>query len=96
MAKKKPAVSWPYLSFGSARRNDNGTFLHDARIPLKVSNNSKVKEISWYFNGKQIEHEGDHHYTLRESGTLEAHLYMEDGSTLVLCKTITISAMTSK
>lgn len=96
MTKKKPAVSWPYLSFGSARRNDNGTFLHDARIPLKVSNNSKVKEISWYFNGKQIEHEGDHHYTLRESGTLEAHLYMEDGSTLVLCKTITISAMTSK
>lgn len=96
MTKKRPVVTWPYLSFGSARRNQNGTFLHDSRIALKVNNMHGVKEIEWFFNGKKIEHEGDHYYTLKESGTLEAHLFMEDGSTQVLCKSITISAMTAQ
>ena len=96
MTKKKPAVKWPYLNFGSVSRNNNGTFLKDSRITLKVNNMKGVAEIGWYFNGKEIEHEGDHYYTLSESGTLEARLLMEDGQTMILCKTITISAMSAQ
>lgn len=95
MTKKKPVVTWPFMSFGNnAKRNNNGTFLYNSRIPLKVSNCSDVQEIEWLFNGRKIEHDGDHYYTLSESGTLEARLHMQDGSTLVLVKTITLSAMT--
>ena len=94
MTKKQPAVSWPYLNFGSAKRNSNGTFVEGTRIPLKVNNSKGIRSISWQFNGKPISHEGDFYYTLEESGSLEAHIIMEDGQEEILVKSIKTSAMT--
>ena len=94
MTKKQPVVSWPYMNFGSAQRNSNGTFVIGTRIPLKINNIQGISSISWMFNGKPIKHEGDFYYTLKESGSLEAHIIMEDGQEEILVKEITTSAMT--
>jgi hypothetical protein len=96
MTKKQPVVNWPYLNFGSAKRNNNGTFVTGTRIPLKVNNSKGIRSISWMFNGKPVTHEGDYYYTLKESGSLEAHIIMEDGQEEVLIKKITTSSMTSQ
>ena len=94
MTKKQPVISWPYISFGSAKRNSNGTFITGTRIPLKVNNSKLIEEISWKFDGTPITHEGDYYFTLDRSGILSAHIYMEDGEEIVLVKEITTSAMT--
>ena len=94
MTKKQPSADWPFLSFGSAKRNNNGTFVIGTRIPLKVNNSKGIRSISWKFNGQAITHEGDHYLTLKDSGILEAHVTMEDGQELILIKNITTSAMT--
>lgn len=94
MTKKQPAADWPFMSFGSAQRNNNGTFVIGTRIPLKVNNCKNIRRISWKFNGKTITHEGDHYLTLEDSGTLEAHIIMEDGHEEILVKNIITSAMT--
>ena len=94
MTKKQPVISWPYISFGSAKRNSNGTFITGTRIPLKVNNSRLIEEISWEFDGTPITHEGDYYFTLDRSGILSAHIYMEDGEEMVLVKEITTSAMT--
>lgn len=91
MTKKTPAVDWPYIFFGSAKRNDDGTFLPDTRIPLKVYNISGAKEIRWTFDDEPIQTEGDCYYTLPGSGILKAHIYWEDGREEILMKEITIS-----
>ena len=93
MTKKKPVVDWPYISFGSVKRNNNGTFITGTRIPLKVNNYKDIKEVHWYFDGEAINHEGDHYFTLSNSGTLKAYIYMKDGTEEVLVKEITTSAM---
>ena len=94
MTKKQPSADWPFLSFGSAKRNNNGPFVIGTRIPLKVNNSKGIRSISWKFNGQAITHEGDHYLTLKDSGILEAHVTMEDGQELILIKNITTSAMT--
>lgn len=96
MTKKAPSVIWPYIYFGNARRNSNGTFLFDSRIPLKVYNAARAKEISWSFNDKEITAEGDNYFSLPGSGVLVARIIWEDGSEEKLMKEITISTMTIK
>ena len=91
MTKKAPAVEWPYIFFGSAVRNNNGTFRSDSRIPLKVYNASEAKEIRWTYNDASIQAEGDHYFTLPGSGTLKAHIFWEDGTEEILMKEIRIS-----
>ena len=83
MTKKKPAIEWPYITFGSV--NTKGT-----RVPLKINNAGEAKNILWFFNRQPITHEGDYYYTLTESGTLKAHVYMDDGQEFILIKEISI------
>ena len=92
MTKKQPAVSWPYISFGSLKTKQAAEvgLVVGSRIPLKVNNTKGVKDILWFFNGQPVTHEGDHYYTLTESGTLEVHLYMDDGQEYILIKEINI------
>ena len=103
MTKKQPAVSWPYISLGSRKttktaefmamdyQEDNkGRFEAGSRIPFKINNTNGVKDILWFFNRQPVTHEGDYYYTLTESGTLEAHLYMNDGQVYILIKEINI------
>ena len=94
MTKKQPVVEWPYISFGTVKRNNNGTFVKGSKIPLKVINCRNIKEIFWSFDGVDITPEGDMYYTLNKSGVLQAYIYMEDGAEIILVKEITTSAMT--
>lgn len=96
MTKKQPVVSWPYIYVSNRFRNSNGTFLFDARIPLKTYNTREAANIRWTFNGEEIQTESDHYYTLEESGELQAHITWEDGSTDILSKFIKLSPMTAQ
>lgn len=107
MTKKQPAVSWPFITFGSVKPGTRGEFMarsevsvpnssayaSGTRIPLKINNGQDAKSILWFFNRQPITHEGDYFYTLIESGTLEAHIYMEDGQEYILVKELTVSDM---
>ena len=91
MTKKKPKVDWPYIHFGTAARNTDGTFPEGARIPLKVLNASDAVQVIWTFNGREISHEGDFYHTLTHSGTLRAQIIRKDGSEDIVIKEITIA-----
>ena len=93
MTKKAPTFNWPYMHFGKARRNTNGTFLHDSRIPLKVINAQDAVEIRWTFNDQEIRTDGDHYYSLTGDGVLKAHITWKDGSEDVVVKEITIAPL---
>jgi len=93
MTKKQPVVDWPYIFFGRTRRNSNGTFLYDSRIPLKVYNSGDAREIRWTFNDQEITAEGDHYFSLPGDGVLKAHIVWEDGTEDILTKEINISPM---
>ena len=103
MTKKKPAVSWPYITFGATTpatkkaafegsdlMTGNGVYENGSRIPLKINNAKGSKNILWFFNRQPITHEGDFYYTLTESGTLKAQVYMEDGQEIIIVKEILV------
>lgn len=94
MTKKRPSVRWPYIFFGNTRRNSNGTFLYDSKIPLKVYNASHARQITWTFNDKEISAEGNNYFSLPGSGILKVHIIWEDGSEEILMKEINIAPMT--
>ena len=95
MTKKQPAVTWPFISFGSTQRNSDGTFEKGTRIPLKVNNSRDIIDIVWSFNNEVVP-KGDYYLTLTEDGTLEAHIYMKDGCEEILTKEIRTSPTSVK
>lgn len=90
MTKKAPVVGWPYMHFGNARRNIDGTFPQGARIPLKVINAGDAAQIIWTFDDREIHADGDFYYELESSGTLKAHIIWNNGSEDLVVKEITI------
>ena len=95
MTKKQPAVTWPFINFGSAQRNSDGTFEKGTKIPLKVNNSRDIIDIVWSFNNEVVP-KGDYYLTLTEDGTLEAHIYMKDGCEEILTKEIRTSPTSVK
>ena len=95
MTKKQPAVTWPFINFGSAQRNSDGTFEKGTKIPLKVNNSRDIIDIVWSFNNEVVPR-GDYYLTLTEDGTLEAHIYMKDGCEEILTKEIRTSPTSVK
>lgn len=95
MTKKQPAVTWPFISFGSAQRNSDGTFAEGTRIPLKINNSRDIINIVWSFNDEVVP-SGDHYMTITEGGNLEAHIYMKDGCEEILTKEIRTSPTSVK
>lgn len=95
MTKKQPAVTWPFISFGSAQRNSDGTFAEGTRIPLKINNSRDIINIVWSFNDEVVPG-GDHYMTITEGGNLEAHIYMKDGCEEILTKEIRTSPTSVK
>lgn len=107
MTKKQPSVSWPFITFGSVKTGTRGEFMANVtedshqnsaydkgtRIPLKINNSQDAKSILWFFNRQPISHEGDYFYTLNESGTIEAHIYMEDGQEFILVKELKVEEL---
>ena len=91
MTKRMPSSSWPYIYLGSMKRNSDGSFEAGAKCPLRVYGAAGAAEIRWEFNGKPIKREGDGYFTLKESGTLQATVFWEDGSTDKVMKNIIIS-----
>jgi hypothetical protein len=91
MTKKTPPVEWPYIFFGAAKRNNDGSFLPGTKIPLKVYNIEEAKAVRWTFDDEPIQVEGDCYYTLPHSGVLKAHIFWEDGRVEILMKEMTIS-----
>jgi hypothetical protein len=91
MTKRNPPIIWPYIYFGSADRNIDGTFPAGSRIPLKVYNASSAAEIIWSFNGTRISHEGDGYYTLTRNGSLKVEVIWEDGSRDITVKEIKVT-----
>ena len=90
MTGRAPETDWPYIHLGSVRRNDDGTFPSGTRLPLRVYNATDSEQVTWYFNGKEITHDGSGYYPVANSGTLKAVVYWEDGSTDTIVKEIMI------
>lgn len=90
MTKRAPSVKWPYIYFGSAERNSDGTFAEGSRIPLRIYNTAGAAGITWYFEGEKVSHDGDGYFTLPSSGTLKATVEWEDGSADIITKEIII------
>lgn len=91
MTKRMPTVKWPYIYLGSMERNSDGTFPSGSRHPLRVYGATGAEQIIWYFNGKEIKHDGDGYFTIPGDGTISASVYWEDGSIDMISKEITIS-----
>lgn len=91
MTKKQPEDGMPYIYFGDAGRNDDGTFRTGSKIPLKVFNASGAKSVRWELDGSEIRVDKDFYYTLPSSGTLTARVCWEDESEDVIIKKIRIS-----
>lgn len=90
MTGRAPGVEWPYIYLGSVRRNSDGSFPPETRLPLRAYNATDAAQITWYFDGKAITHDGSGYYTVNSSGTLKAVIQWEDGSTDTIVKEITI------
>lgn len=91
--KKSSGFEYPYIDFGKAVRNSDGTFPQGSRIPLKVGNAKGAADIRWTFRGEDIEPEGDYYHTLIGSGILKAYITWEDGSEDIIYKVITVSTL---
>jgi len=91
MTKRQPAVQWPYIYLSSVSRNDDGTFAKGAKLPLVIYNAAEAAEISWEYNGKPINRQGDGYYSVMESGILKAHVIWDDGAEDTIIKEIIVT-----
>ena len=91
MTKRMPSVKWPYIYFGNAERNADGSFPKGARLPLRIYGATGAAEIGWTFNDMPISVGGDGYYTLKTGGILEAIIFWEDGSVDKVMKEIRIT-----
>ena len=80
----------PFIYMRNAARNDDGSFPHDSRLPLRVYNAMEAIMIEWSFNEKPISPGQDGFWHLTGSGTLKARLHYPDGSTDVIAKELTV------
>mgnify|MGYP002625192419 CR=1 FL=1 len=88
--KRLSAGSYPYIFFGKAERNADGTFPTGVQIPLKVYNIGKLATVQWTFNNAIISTSQSGYYTITKSGTLRADVSMSDGTLDVIIKEITV------
>ena len=93
MTKRNQGIDCPYIYLVNVKRAEEGTFPMGAKLPLKLFNAHKAKEIRWTFNGSPIEVEADCYYTVTCKGTLRAHVLWEDGSEEIVLKEINIGEL---
>jgi M6 family metalloprotease-like protein len=89
ITRKKPAVSWPFI-YLSSYSEDDGTFIRNSRIPLRVNNATDAEEVRWTFDGKAVDSK-DGYFTITDAGELKAYVTWKDGSTEVIMKEIVIA-----
>ena len=90
MTKKQEDGVMPYIYFGDASRNDDGSFQRGTIIPLRVYNSSDAVSVKWSFDGSTVKRDDDLHYRLIKSGVLKAYITWEDGSEEVIIKNIKV------
>ena len=82
---------YPYIYLKNVKRNPDGTFPADSRLPLRVYNAVGAENVSWTFNGKLVAPGPDGYYHIEKSGVLKAAVSWEDGSVDMVVKNITVS-----
>ena len=90
MTKRRQSADYPYIYIANVERTENNAFPIGARLPLKLFNAQKAKEIKWTFNGNPISPAADCYYTITRKGTLRAHVIWEDGSEDIIMKEINV------
>ena len=81
---------YPFIYLNSAERDSSGKFVSGTKIPLRVYNARNVAKVEWYFGDKSISSALTGYYTVTSSGELKAIVYYEDGSSDIICKTVTV------
>ena len=86
----KRTTVYPFIYLYNVTRNDDGTFPRGSKFPLRLFNAYDAEEIVWTMDGKEIATDGSGYYTPESSGTMQAEIYYEDGSTSIVRKVITL------
>ena len=81
---------YPFIYLSSGERDSSGKFVSGTKIPLRVYNARGVAKVDWYFDDKAISTVLTGYYTLPGSGVLKAVVQYEDGSSDIICKTVTV------
>lgn len=84
------AGSRPFIWLPSEGRNSDGSFTAAAKLPLRVYHLPEGMSVSWRFDGEDITTGPDGYFTPGRSGILKAILTAQDGSEVILLKTITV------
>lgn len=82
--------SRPFILLSGAERNEDGSFISGTSIPLRVYNLKNVSAVSWTFNGSPARCGSDGLFRITGSGLLKAEALLDDGSTTILTKEITV------
>ena len=90
MTKRAQGSDCPYIYLAKVKRTENGAFHIGSKLPLKLFNAHKAREIRWTFDGSPVEVGPDCYYTVTRKGTLRAHVIWDDGSEEVVLKEINI------
>lgn len=81
---------YPYIYLSNSERGDDGSFPQGSLLPLVVYNLSGASDVTWYFNGSEIEAGGNGYYTVTTSGELRAAIQYSASSTEIISKQITV------
>ena len=81
----------PYIYLRYVKRNPDGSFPKDSRVPLRMYNAVGAEEIEWIFDGIPVKVDPDGYYKLEKSGTLKAVVHWEDGSRDIVVKEIKVA-----
>lgn len=81
----------PYIYLRYVKRNPDGSFPKDSRVPLRMYNAVGAEEIEWTFDGIPVKVDPDGYYKLEKSGTLKAVVHWEDGSRDIVVKEIKVA-----
>ena len=86
--KSTYSLGYPFIYLKDVSRNEDGTFMEGAKIPLVVFNLVNAKSVEWFMDGRSIVAGADGYYTLTRSCVIRARVAYVDGSVDILEKEI--------
>lgn len=78
----------PLISFGKAKRHNDGSFTSGSEFSLQLLNADKALSVEWFFDEKEIDAAAT--FTVSKSGTLKAIVSYEDGTKASVSKKIIV------
>ena len=88
--KSAYALGYPFIYLKGAVRNEDGTFVAGARIPLVVFNLVNAKSVEWFMDGRSIVAGADGYFALTRSCVIRALVTYVDGAVDIIEKKVTI------